>query len=99
MTKLFSIFKEAPFKFKEPKKQSKIKKKESKNCKNKTKQKKNRKERNLECDCCFEIRTTPFYLKQNWKYRESVNVSCKAMDKPFDPYEWQASNFSLQYHP
>ena len=64
----------------------------------KTKQK-NRKERNLECGCCFEIRTTPFYLKQNWKYRESVNVSCKAMDKPFDPYEWQASNFSLQYHP
>ena len=86
MTKLFSIFKEAPFKFKEPKKQNKIKKeRKQKLQKQNKKNKKNRKERNLECDCCFEIRTIPFYLKQNWKYRESVNVSCKAMDKPFDP--------------
>ena len=40
MTKLFSIFKEAPVKLKEQKKkQSKIKKKESKNCKKKIERK------------------------------------------------------------
>ena len=65
MTKFFSIFKEAPVKLKErKKKQSKIKKKESKNCKKKQKQKQNRKERNLNYDCYFEFRTTPFSLKK-----------------------------------
>ena len=33
----------------------------------------------------FLFRVTPFSLKKIWKYRESINVSCKAMDKPFDP--------------
>ena len=64
------------------KKQGKIKKKE-KNYKKKINI--NRNERNQRCDRFFLFRVTPFSFKKIWKYRESINVSCKAMDKPFDP--------------
>ena len=91
MTKLFSIFKETPVRLKErKKKQNKTKgwknKAKSKRKKKITKKNKHKQKwKKPEVRSFFLFHVTPFTLKKIWKYRESINVSCKAMDKPFDP--------------